>query len=107
MDPNAAYKNLMSAVSDYEDKRGDAEGDHIDAADEMRDAFEALNEWLSKGGFLPDAWKRPETPPETLSAVVTADDAYSLYESLEDDGNGTLGLLDGREVRIVTDVHNL
>jgi hypothetical protein len=104
MDPDAVYQNLMSALSDYEDNRGSAEGPEIDAANEMRDAVQALNDWLSRGGFLPRAWQRGDKPAETLTAVMSADDAYSLYESLENDGEGTMGLMDGHEVRIVTEV---
>lgn len=101
MDPNAAYRNLMQAVSDYEDNRGDAEGPEIDAADEMRDAVRALDDWLSKKGFLPQPWQRDNTPTETLEAVMSADDAYSLYEGVEDgEENVTLVLRDGRTVNI-------
>lgn len=55
MDPNAALAQLRQAYSDYEDTRGE-DGDP--AADAMRDAAVALDEWLSKGGFLPNAWRR-------------------------------------------------
>lgn len=28
-------------------------------ADEIAEYFDAVDEWLSKGGFLPSAWERP------------------------------------------------
>lgn len=54
MDPNATLDMLRQAVSDYEDKRGDK----VDTdADDMRDYFRALDDWMSAGGDLPDAWR--------------------------------------------------
>lgn len=46
MDPNDALKNLKQALAD-----GDLEA--------AKDYFEALDEWLSKGGFFPAAWNMP------------------------------------------------
>lgn len=45
MDPTVALTNLNRALDD---------GD-LDAA---RDAFEALDGWLSRGGFLPEQWRQ-------------------------------------------------
>ena len=58
MDPNEALKNLRQAYSDWEDNYGTDGANAIDAGERMRDAAEALDGWLSKGGFLPDAWAR-------------------------------------------------
>lgn len=59
MDPNAVLVELRAACSDYEETRGDGETcAGIDAADRMRDAAVALDQWLSKGGFLPSDWQR-------------------------------------------------
>lgn len=30
-------------------------------AQELAELVEALDEWMSKGGFPPDAWKKPQT----------------------------------------------
>lgn len=32
-------------------------GDYTDWIDAVADKFNALDEWLSSGGFLPDAWQ--------------------------------------------------
>lgn len=60
MDPNAALEEFRSAYSHWEDTRG--RGENLDnavaSADRMRDAMWALDEWLSKGGYLPTAWER-------------------------------------------------
>lgn len=45
MDPNAALYSLRIAI---------ASGEYEIAADYT----EALDEWLSEGGFLPSAWER-------------------------------------------------
>jgi hypothetical protein len=58
MDPDAALRDLRAAL---EDARAAAEGDSNDAEIEawqaVGDEIEALDEWLSKGGFLPLAWQ--------------------------------------------------
>ena len=61
MDPNATLKIARAAVEQI-----NAETDLGDACDysrvslsvpELAEAFEALDQWLSKGGFLPAAWR--------------------------------------------------
>lgn len=52
MDPNALLeriRELVAATFVSED------GSY---ADDLAGAFDDLDEWLSKGGFLPSAWKR-------------------------------------------------
>lgn len=51
MDPNTALENLRDAV-----KRINGTGS-FDAVAEMIDSFEALDKWMSMGGFRPDAWR--------------------------------------------------
>jgi len=53
MDPNAALANLRALVAESE--AGDV--DPRDTAEEFHEQFAALDEWLSKGGFLPTAWQ--------------------------------------------------
>jgi hypothetical protein len=66
MDPNQALidareatKVLFAEPADpdhgYTDKEQDA---REDAAWQLREAFDALDGWLCKGGFLPDAWTK-------------------------------------------------
>jgi hypothetical protein len=58
MDPNEALRNARKALETYRAAQDvdDNTGEQLDAADELADAFEALNGWLSSGGFLPAAW---------------------------------------------------
>jgi hypothetical protein len=61
MDPNAALTNLRAAQVAFQQLAdgGDySEGELLDAGIELADAVEVLDGWLSRGGFLPDAWKR-------------------------------------------------
>lgn len=51
MDPDETLKSARAAA-----ERVHASSD--DAAIELAEAFEALDGWLSKGGFLPADWKR-------------------------------------------------
>jgi len=55
MDPDQALKNARRAVAEMSSL---AEGSvkHINAAEDLRTAFEALDDWLTKGGFLPGPW---------------------------------------------------
>ena len=58
MDPNAALANLRDATGLASAL---ADGDPVDYTAEqiladLAEAAEALDEWLSKGGFLPSAW---------------------------------------------------
>lgn len=57
MDPNAVLEELRFAVSDYiiASDNDSADAEH-DAAARMADCAEALDEWMSKGGFLPAEW---------------------------------------------------
>lgn len=58
MDPDAALQLVRDGIVEL---RAAAEGDsndaEIEAAHELADAVQALDEWLSKGGFLPADWR--------------------------------------------------
>ncbi len=56
MDPDEALRELRRLI---EDSFGayDKE-DAWESLDEARHQFKALDEWLSKGGFLPSDWRR-------------------------------------------------
>jgi hypothetical protein len=56
MDPDEALKKARAALKAFHDAP-DAERSMIAGAD-LADAFEALDGWLSKGGFLPRDWQR-------------------------------------------------
>lgn len=59
MDPNEALKTIRTfteniGLLDYDNPR-----EIRDALLELAEAVAGLDEWLSKGGFLPDAWQGP------------------------------------------------
>jgi hypothetical protein len=54
MDPNEALRKAREALKQY--RGADSSGDAVFPAEELADAFEALDTWLSNGGFLPRAW---------------------------------------------------
>jgi hypothetical protein len=57
MDPDAALATARSALAAIRAGE-DSHGEHMtDAKDDLVDAFEALDGWISRGGFLPAAWK--------------------------------------------------
>lgn len=59
MDPDVALANAREAARQMEGFR-DETGvglTSVTAAVELLEAFEALDEWLTKGGFLPKAWR--------------------------------------------------
>ena len=58
MDPEQALRDARSACQRYNaacKNPGDTNRRELAAAN-LVDAFEALDGWLSKGGFLPKAW---------------------------------------------------
>jgi len=58
MDPNEALRRARAALARIDESITPTEGDIGDLAN----AFEALDGWLTGGGFLPDAWKAPHAP---------------------------------------------
>jgi hypothetical protein len=61
MDPNACLAKLRelskAQVKDDEDSEGYLVRSGM-RSEEMADLLEALDQWLSKGGFLPEDWQR-------------------------------------------------
>ena len=60
MDPNAALDNMKAAIDDMVDYC-EPRTEHDAAAQLMTrviEAFEALDEWLRKGGAMPADWYR-------------------------------------------------
>jgi len=54
MDPNETLASIRNARDDY--NMASSIGQQDDAAERVIEHFEALDSWLSRGGFLPDAW---------------------------------------------------
>lgn len=60
MDADEALKNVRAGVARVrrmeEKEEGGGNASFTDAACELADAVDALDEWLSKGGYLPQLW---------------------------------------------------
>ena len=58
MDPDAALHDAHKALAEYRSAQDhENSGDAQTHAEELADAFEALDEWLTQGGFLPKDWQ--------------------------------------------------
>ena len=53
MDPNATLKEIR-ALLDNNDTQAP---DRLDDLERLFDLVEALDGWIARGGYLPDAWK--------------------------------------------------
>lgn len=60
MDPNETLGRLrtLAAKVIHEADTNDNVTDLESEASDLAESFQALDAWLSKQGFLPDAWKR-------------------------------------------------
>lgn len=66
MDPNQALIDARTAVGSFRlGTQNESNDEEIEAALQLIESFDALDEWLTKGGFLPTAWQfdADETPP--------------------------------------------
>lgn len=67
MDPNATLEAIMAVVVDWEENDADVEFEDF-SIDDLRQICEnydticentrALHDWIIKGGFLPNEWKK-------------------------------------------------
>ena len=55
MDPNVALDEMREALKTAGTTADN--GEWIEAAERAMDRAAALDEWLSKGGFLPEGWR--------------------------------------------------
>jgi hypothetical protein len=53
MDPDAALKQARACAEDYDTETGNPA---YEAAIEALEAYRALDDWITDGGFLPKAW---------------------------------------------------
>jgi len=58
MDPDVALAEIREQVEEFEGLSDDNFVDALRAADQIVERIKALDEWLSKGGFLPKEWAR-------------------------------------------------
>jgi len=83
MDPNTALANARQAIDDYEN--AGSLGMESDAAEQLIEAFRALDGWLSKDGFLPTDWQADEDKP------VLPIDPWQHYQMYTPEGNEAVG----------------
>ena len=63
MDPNQALEGAREAYAAALEAEKNADSDLIDFLQSAVESYQALDEWPSRGGFLPTAWTtRPRTP---------------------------------------------
>ena len=65
MDPDQSLANARAALAAYRKGESAEESSLMwDAAVDLAEAFEALDGWLSRGGFKPKAWdhEKPGQP---------------------------------------------
>jgi hypothetical protein len=95
MDPDECLKQIRDLIMrvNAADDRGDFEGFAADLAEHV----EALDEWLSKGGFLPDAWRN--------GPIKRIDKAEIIELSLDQTPGPYAGFVDTRP-RITEDPHD-
>lgn len=60
MNPNKSLQTVRDAIASFH-ANGDEFNRHWDHEFVLIDAIEALDEWLSRGGFLPEAWDQTRT----------------------------------------------
>ncbi len=58
MDPNATLAEIRRLIDDLDNGRCSPSQARRARAD-VADLFRALDEWITRGGFLPTAWQRP------------------------------------------------
>ncbi len=92
MDPNAALATARRVVTNHRNgEEIDCDPD-TDALLELVDAFEALDEWITKGGFPPAAWTT-ETPSNALPDACDefeGDGDYCTRCGWHDEGHGDM-----------------
>jgi hypothetical protein len=69
MDPNETLRRMRELHTQWNEE---AAIDSVDLAAAMFDYFDALDTWLSRGGFLPDAWQRQDAYNAGQQAEATA-----------------------------------
>lgn len=76
MDPNETLKCAKAALREMReaDKAGDDEDRYMLAAADVAEYFEALDEWLSKGGFLPADWDAMRPARQTMVSRWNTED---------------------------------
>jgi hypothetical protein len=72
MDPEQALRDARAALRMIRSGQADTQG-MAEATEELANAFEDLDGWLSKGGFLPKAWNTESGTPESHESAPWTD----------------------------------
>lgn len=75
MDPNTALVEMREHAGVCQTAK-DGSDEEYDAMVALAEKFEALDEWLSKGGFLPTAW---QPKPEVTKVTPEAPTGWCCY----------------------------
>ena len=76
MDPDAILAELRQAFEDVNTAAQNYDSDaHDDATQRIAELFAALDEWLTRGGFLPNAWRAPQNAARRRREAVERDTA--------------------------------
>lgn len=77
MDPNKALESMRAAIADMQLAASNDDSDAYEAAAyDVVESANALDEWLSRGRFLPDAWKgQTYSRPEIVNGTGWTRDA--------------------------------
>lgn len=67
MDPDETLENARSAAKDLREV-GDSRA-YATAAERLGVAFDALDEWLTKGGFHPRPWAMADGDADAMNAI--------------------------------------
>ena len=81
MDPNAALAKIRTIlIEGRSDESGDPASSPLSPArtEELLEAVADLDEWLSKGGFLPDAWQKEKSSGRPARYTPTPADHAAL-----------------------------
>ena len=60
MDPNATLRELRELLGGDHSGSLDPETASMDDLCRMEELWQALDQWIGRGGFLPDAWKEAQ-----------------------------------------------
>src|SRR2546423_155552 len=55
MDPNTTLENMRAAVASLNSRLG-GDPDYVDDLIDIAEHAQVLDDWISRGGFLPTAW---------------------------------------------------
>lgn len=73
MDPNETLARIRQLIdTEFRDVENSPAVSRPRLA-ELTEHFRALDDWLSRGGFPPEAWGRPETDDEYALRIMTGD----------------------------------